>query len=810
MASTNEIEHISFVDHRVRAGETLASIAEEHGITWRELALFNFHTAVPREVNRYLHEYVGCTRRTKDGKNYVFSDHDVPGIIHIPEHAEPLVLATGKQHRIRVKRPVLYSRVEVQTVNEFGHRMGNVDLTLRSLDGLPDVLLHSGASGYGKLDKVRAGRYRVLLAGGEPTYIGTATQPGRGDGKKADAAQLSEAVIDTRHHSRTITRVVIARTASQEQRAQRQLEKKIYERTGTTTLGGRGEETSGNSRRSNRLSIDNLALAAGWTSDYKDLNVKKLAASVLRGFLRDYHPTALARGYHILVLTPATRILVLVNSEGATEKRFELLDRVATQGLVGAYAMFENVSGAMFVDMTTMSATVGVPGNEDGLSIEEIVSDPDAFVEALDKHAGEVQIIYYAPTGQQLAALGLEGGTGRLEDYGSDDEVNRSVHQRNLAVCSNIKVAYDGYVNSYIAKVEKTHNEGELRRLGPPQSPFELPTPAGATTTQMIEIFNALNTSEFKAWLAIAHHLDRFANRLSQGYPFLRIKPKFVARPKTINKIKNYLRPGLPDISETIPIEVEFELNIDIQVVDGQFEVITRGDAIITGKAKLDSVVKRITKSGIPVEITYKQSLGNPEKRTVSVKVSKFQIEVDTVGKSKLSLQVQPGLWVDSEMNSSAGIFGGGITLKGKELAPRMRGKTAFLDKWADRIENFEVQVQIGLVGTREETILAVVSSAPGFFQQRSLTELFDPGTQWVDLALDEQHSLVALGWYAAVWDGKYHVEYKDKLPASVNESRLDLSATEKVAIVHLGFYAYEDYKKLFKKSVGQFNDYVY
>src|SRR5688572_27924605 len=99
MPEATAIEYTPFVEHRVRAGETLASIAQTHGLTWQDLTKFNFGTDVPREVNRYLHEVVGCTKRTKDGKNYRFSDSDVPGIIYIPKTPRPLTLATGTSHR---------------------------------------------------------------------------------------------------------------------------------------------------------------------------------------------------------------------------------------------------------------------------------------------------------------------------------------------------------------------------------------------------------------------------------------------------------------------------------------------------------------------------------------------------------------------------------------------------------------------------------------------------------------------------------------------------------------------------------------
>lgn len=807
MAEPDGILYDGFVEHRVKTGETLASIAEKNGLTWRDVARFNFGTDVPADVNRCLHEFTGCTKRTADGKNYVFTDADEPGIIYIPKSSDRLTLATGKRHRIRTKRPVLYGRADLETVDELGHRAGDVDLILRSVDGLPDVSLHTNAKGYGSVTKIRAGRYRVFRANGEPTYLFEAAQT---DGRPGSADELQEAIIDTRHQARAITRVVVARDASPEERKQRGLLRKVYERKAEpTTFAGRGDETSGDSRRSGRYCHDNLALAAGWTAKFKDLNLKALSGTVMRGFLKDYHPKALARGYCVLVLTPTTRVLVVMSSQGQEEGRFEVLEEVTTRGLLGAYAVFEQVSRTTFVDMATMRQVVEVPGNDDMVSIEAITSDPQRVQALLDRHASEVKILYYAPTAQQLGYLGLMGGTGRLEDYGHDQEVNRSIHERNLAVCQSIKTCYDAYLSQYIEKVEKTTDEDALRKLGPPRAPYEMPTPAGATDEQMTGIFNSINSSEFRAWVAIAHQLDRFANRLSQGYPFLRIKPKFVATPKNINKIKNYLRPGLPDISEKIPVEVEFEMNIDIQLVDGEFEVVTKGDALIKGKVKLDGVVKKLTKRGVPVEVAYKKSLGNPEKQVVTVKISKFQVEMDTVGKTKLSVQAADGVWLDSEMNTRSGMFGIGVTLKGKDLAPKMRGRSKFLDKWADRVEGVEVQVQVGLVGTREETILAVVSNAPGFFERRSLDELFGKDTHWVDLTLDEQHNLAALGWYAAIWDSKYHVD-KDKLPTSVSKRRDELSDIEKVAIVHLGFYAYEDYRKLIDQAVGRFSDYDY
>src|SRR3954451_16620448 len=105
MADPDTIEYTPFTEYHVKKGDTLASIAQKNGLKWQQITTYNFGTATPREVNDCLHEYVGCTERTADGKNYVFSDDDVPGIIYIPKPPKPFALSTGEYHKIKVKRP---------------------------------------------------------------------------------------------------------------------------------------------------------------------------------------------------------------------------------------------------------------------------------------------------------------------------------------------------------------------------------------------------------------------------------------------------------------------------------------------------------------------------------------------------------------------------------------------------------------------------------------------------------------------------------------------------------------------------------
>lgn len=96
---------VSLRRHKVATGETLVSVASAHGMTWQQLARFNFGSAAPREVNRGLRHQVGCRTKTADRANYVFSDDDAPGVLFIPQAWEQRGLRTGGTHTVRLRVP---------------------------------------------------------------------------------------------------------------------------------------------------------------------------------------------------------------------------------------------------------------------------------------------------------------------------------------------------------------------------------------------------------------------------------------------------------------------------------------------------------------------------------------------------------------------------------------------------------------------------------------------------------------------------------------------------------------------------------
>jgi hypothetical protein len=91
-------------EHKVKSGESLDGLAKKAGMTWKDLAKFNWGTDVPAEINKHLRAEVGCRRKTADKKNYVFHDEDDPGIVLIPRKWEETGLATAERHVIRVAR----------------------------------------------------------------------------------------------------------------------------------------------------------------------------------------------------------------------------------------------------------------------------------------------------------------------------------------------------------------------------------------------------------------------------------------------------------------------------------------------------------------------------------------------------------------------------------------------------------------------------------------------------------------------------------------------------------------------------------
>ncbi len=124
---------VNIQERRVRKGDMLERIAQEVGMTGRDLAFFNWGTKAPDEVNEHLSADIGCTKRGADGSSYVFDDSDSPGVLLLPRPWTQEGLAAACRYVVRV-RPVrstgvLHVRLHVKedALAEAEHRLSTAD-----------------------------------------------------------------------------------------------------------------------------------------------------------------------------------------------------------------------------------------------------------------------------------------------------------------------------------------------------------------------------------------------------------------------------------------------------------------------------------------------------------------------------------------------------------------------------------------------------------------------------------------------------------------------------------------------------------
>lgn len=133
-------------ERKVADGDNLEKLAKEVGITWKQLARFNFNGEEPHWINAQLRDLIGCTLHDEKW-NYSFSSGDEPGLMFLPRPFEADGLAVDTVHIFEgkpVERPVW---LELQTVDDFGYAVSNVPLTLVRHNG-SDIAIATDEDGY--------------------------------------------------------------------------------------------------------------------------------------------------------------------------------------------------------------------------------------------------------------------------------------------------------------------------------------------------------------------------------------------------------------------------------------------------------------------------------------------------------------------------------------------------------------------------------------------------------------------------------------------------------------------------------------
>ncbi len=156
--------------HKVKKGESIDSLAKGAGLKWQALAKFNWGTDVPDEINEHLRDEVGCTKKTKDGYNYMFDDSDKPGIVYIPRAWSKEGLATGQTHVIRVRTVVRGVALRFVLKSETtGHLLPSHPFTVYDESGKQVADGKTDEQGEAAVSVPGAGEYEVV-PGTDATY----------------------------------------------------------------------------------------------------------------------------------------------------------------------------------------------------------------------------------------------------------------------------------------------------------------------------------------------------------------------------------------------------------------------------------------------------------------------------------------------------------------------------------------------------------------------------------------------------------------------------------------------------------------
>jgi len=142
--------------YRVKTGDTPDSIAQDTGVSWNDIARFNFGTTDDAQLQPLLRDRVGCTRMSADGKRYVFHDEDDPGILLVPRAWEA-TFTVGTAHTV-VVAPI--RRVHISLENEAGIRIPGAAFNVQFADGTSRQG-QLGRSGIACLTGIPEGAYSV-------------------------------------------------------------------------------------------------------------------------------------------------------------------------------------------------------------------------------------------------------------------------------------------------------------------------------------------------------------------------------------------------------------------------------------------------------------------------------------------------------------------------------------------------------------------------------------------------------------------------------------------------------------------------
>ncbi len=804
-------------EHKVKKGEGLKSIAKKAGITWEELAYFNFGTTTPDEINTHLYNDIGCTIKDKKG-NYHFDDKDDPGIIVVPELFEKKGLPANQTHQIRLKHVKRVVKLELQAVDELGHVAANKSLTLIGEEDLR-IKIKTNSKGYWADRKEFNSPVKVQLPNGNLAEWYHQEYRGRDNDSAAGKKYKKNQNIAKIHpllFRGTMTTIIVPSVKQKTlQRADTLLRRygrtKILCKSGADISKDSSRESGGNQKtetrgieskqagktiRSLQVATDNLFIAAGWDGD----NGPRITGAdgllaYLNSWLNLRHGTTdKTDGRDYYVIAVYGRNIIFYDSGNNEKDRFMFPPNVNLGGAFGAYTLHEAANGRkIFFDMATRSVIVvpmisnqPVP-KEMAINIDNLLgsrNDIDRFQKLVQSMGNKVCVLYHLPPSEPYyLGAALNGGTGLLNNYSDNKDISTKVHAINVAVVKNVLFAYKSYLASYVKTIKeskKIKDEDDIRKIGPPRSNFYFPKPAGiqSDSKEWTELYKIQTSkSSLDAWKAIVERLAKLTNSHVEGSAFFRLHFEIVTStgPETAKA----------GVVQEVKIEGDLDIGSDGILTKSSKSYVTGigVNELKVGQTKPFKLIKGVPKNlvidgSVKVEIdadTGQKKVvveGGIARMIKGTKVG-FGFEGDSDGKRVL--KGPQGAYSAWNPRTAEGGFGACIEFEPPKEATQ--GKPALKGK---------VCLGIHFKLLSVDTVLAYTCRAvPGFFQRRSIKNLVKQ--HWNTLLSDERNSLRTIGFTNSFWD-KMFMEPIKKFPEQCRKKFHAVNPDVRCAGIALGF----------------------
>lgn len=799
---------------QVSDGDDLVTLGQVVDLSWDELASFNFGTDEPDEVNGQLRDLVGCTQPDRRG-NYSFHASDDPGLMFLPKPFNAGNLPTLSVHIFRgepVERPM---KLELQTVDALGYRLGDISLKLVQLDG-GEIEVKTNAEGYWSETHVLAGPVDVYHLDGKRAQFYAEKYRGGDLIETSDEEfnQPEHARLDPLLVRRAISTILVHGAASNSTLERRDTLRRRYgrneaDRKAAVTVGGVPSDTDSESgaggagagaekvhqpvMRYMNVGHDNLFTTALDTSgDTEDHGV---FLRNLHTWLHDRHPTTIdaSRGYYVMLIDGRSMKVLEPTGGGKFTERGQFKLRLLHdlyKGLIsdsdgkpligkdgqpviggnpyGAYAAFETegVDYPVYHDLETRTS---IHQAFFRIFFEEEIDGDEAredFAQLRHSLSPRVGVLYLFPEEPaDLIVATLRGASGLLENYPENSGLRARAHQRNLSVRRAVSLAYAVVLNYYIRQVEDTKTARELHDLGPPPEPFHFPTPAGIGESEEEDLQGARGDSAFKAWMAVSEQLADIGNRHTAGSFYLR------AKFEVSNDVNSSVGGGSTKIS--------YKLDVG-------------SDGVMTGSEK--SVELAVGSDEVPLPMKNAKGTAkvkteiNPEtgetKETIELGFSrgknKYGIELSSDGNVKFNGPNNSY----SEWNNRTAEGGFGLCLGLQDiLKPPKSPVTDELGVMQlAKIPNAKFCIGIHFTLIREDQLLSYIVRAPGFFERRLIEDLLR--LNWQSLTGFERMQLRVIGWGDQGWDRRK----KEDFPDATGLDYSQLKPADKIAAVKLGF----------------------